>query len=156
MKATSADGGLAMIRNGDNKMGRFAVDFEVANREDVFLARKGLLPEAKVRRLKIRGVVDSGATQLVLPKSVVTKLGLSPSGKVKVKYADRRSATRDTVDDVQVEILGRNATFRAVVEPSRTEALIGAIVLEALDYLVDCTHQRLVPRDPKFVISEIE
>jgi hypothetical protein len=29
-------------------------------------------------------------------------------------------------------------------------------VLEDLDLLVDCAHQRLVPRDPRFVISEIE
>ena len=35
-------------------------------------------------------------------------------------------------------------------------ALIGAIVLEDLDLLVDCTNQRLVPRDPKYVVSEIE
>jgi hypothetical protein len=31
-----------------------------------------------------------------------------------------------------------------------------AIVLEELDYLVDCLRQRLVARDPRFVSSEIE
>jgi len=30
------------------------------------------------------------------------------------------------------------------------------IVLEDLDFLVDCNKQRLVPRDPDFVVSEIE
>jgi hypothetical protein len=39
--------------------------------------------------------------------------------------------------------------------PSET-ALIGAIVLEDLDLLVDCTKQKLYPRDPDFVVSEIE
>jgi hypothetical protein len=38
----------------------------------------------------------------------------------------------------------------------RKTALIGAIVLEQLDLLVDCTHQRLVPRDPRYQIVEIE
>jgi hypothetical protein len=33
---------------------------------------------------------------------------------------------------------------------------IGAHVLEELDFLVDCEKQRLVPRDPKFIVSEIE
>ncbi len=46
--------------------------------------------------------------------------------------------------------------INAVVEPDRESALVGAIVLEALDLLVDCTHQRLVPRDPRYVVSEIE
>jgi len=33
---------------------------------------------------------------------------------------------------------------------------IDAIVLEDLDFLVDCVGQRLVPRDPDRVMSEIE
>lgn len=48
------------------------------------------------------------------------------------------------------------SVFKAMVEPRRTEALVGAIVLEDLDFLVDSTHQRLVPRDPKMIISEAE
>lgn len=28
--------------------------------------------------------------------------------------------------------------------------------LEDLDFLVDCVNQRLYPRDPKFIVSEIE
>lgn len=35
-------------------------------------------------------------------------------------------------------------------------AMIGAIVLEALDLLVDCKNQRVVPRDPRSPIYEIE
>jgi hypothetical protein len=43
-----------------------------------------------------------------------------------------------------------------VIEPKRDSALIGAIVLEELDLLIDNTRQRLVPRDPRFIVSEIE
>jgi hypothetical protein len=46
--------------------------------------------------------------------------------------------------------------FAAVVEPKRRSALIGAIVLEDLDFVVDGTGQKLVPRDPRFVVSELE
>jgi hypothetical protein len=52
--------------------------------------------------------------------------------------------------------LGRDDTFSAVVEPNRKEALIGAIVLEALDLLVDSKNQRLVPRDASGPVYEIE
>lgn len=141
---------------GVNDVGRFSVEFQVANARDVVKAEEGTLAEEKIRRVTIRGVVDTGAARLVLPKSVVKQLGLPFADKVKVRYADHRTGTRQTVEFVQVEIQGRRGTFTAIVEPSRTEALIGAIVLEDLDFLPDCKHQRLVPRDPRFVISEIE
>lgn len=35
------------------------------------------------------------------------------------------------------------------IMPKREDALIGAIVFEALDLLVDCKRQRVVPRDPR-------
>jgi hypothetical protein len=38
----------------------------------------------------------------------------------------------------------------------RETALVGAIVLEDLDLLVDCVDQRLVPRDPSGPTYEIE
>jgi hypothetical protein len=41
-------------------------------------------------------------------------------------------------------------------EVRNSTALIGAIVLEDLDFLIDCTKLRLVPRDPDYVVSEIE
>lgn len=57
---------------------------------------------------------------------------------------------------VHLTCLGRSSVFNAVVEPLRETALLGAIVLEDLDFVVDCTNQRLEPRDPKQIISEIE
>jgi predicted aspartyl protease len=141
---------------GGGKMSRFSIQLEVANNSDLSLAARGVLEPDKVRRKTIEGVVDPGATRLVLPKSLVKELGLEPAAKAKVTYADRRSATRDTVKNVYVEIQGRSGTFTALVEPRRTTALIGAIVLEDLDFLVDCRNERLVPRDPRYVVSEVE
>jgi predicted aspartyl protease len=145
-----------MNAKGANGVGRFSIEFEVANNDDLAAVRLGLLDRAKVRRLKVQGVVDSGPAQFVLPKSVVRQLGLPITGRVKVRYADGRRATREAAEGAYVEIGGRHAIFNAIVEPKRESALIGAIVLEALDLLVDCTRQRLVPRDPKFVVTEIE
>ncbi len=145
-----------MSARGANGVGRFAVQFEVANHIDVVNAQQGSLEPDKVRRLTISGVVDSGATRLVLPEKVVKQLGLPYKGKVKVRYANNQTATRDAVKEVYVQLLGRDGVFTAVVEPKRRTALIGAIVLEDLDFVVDCTQQRLVPRDPRFIVSEIE
>jgi predicted aspartyl protease len=139
------------------KMGRFSVDVEIANYDDVVKSNMGLLDPSKIRRKTIRGVVDSGAALMVLPQSVAKELGLPVrKGKVKVRNADGRRSTRNEAGPLQVTLLGRDNVFSAIVEPKRETALIGAIVLEALDFLVDCNKQRLVPRDPDFVVSEIE
>ncbi len=78
------------------------------------------------------------------------------TNKVRVRYADGRSAKRTLAQGAFVTLLGRDGIFTAIVEPNRKDALIGAIVLEDLDLLVDYTHQRLVPRDPKIAVYEIE
>ncbi len=145
-----------MKRNGAKPMGRFSVELKLANNEDLALASRGKINADEVRRATVRGVVDSGATRLVLPKRIVQELGLKATGKVGVRYADGRRAVRSVVDNVHVQLLGRSSVFKASVEPRRDSALIGAIVLEDLDFLVDSTHQRLVPRDPKMIISEAE
>lgn len=145
-----------MSTQGNANMGRFAVEMIVANNQDVQMASRGVLPPDQVRRLPVQGGVDSGAHYLVLPQAIVDQLGLPPAGEATVRYADRHTATRPMVGQVHVELLGRQGTFRALVEAARDTALIGAIVLEDLDLLVDCTNQRLYPRDPNRIIAEIE
>jgi len=138
------------------KMGRFKVEVELANNDDVVAVKLGQLDPTKVRRIMVQAVVDSGATRLVLPSAVAKQLGLTATEKVRVRYADGRSAKRDRVQGVYLKLMGRDGVFTAATEPKRESALLGAIVLEDLDFVVDCTSQRLVPRDPKYVVSEIE
>jgi clan AA aspartic protease len=145
----------ALLARSKN-MGRFSVEFEVANNRDVVNAQSGFIPADQVRRARISGVVDTGATRLVLPESVVTALGLHETSRMPVRYADGRQDERAVVDNVQVTIQGRTSVFIALVEPNRTDALIGAFVLEDLDLIPDCKKQVLVPRDPRGIFSEIE
>jgi predicted aspartyl protease len=138
-------------------MGRVTVDVELANNQDLELAGAGYLDEAKVRRKTIQAVVDSGATRLVLPLSVATELALPlRKGKTEVRYADGRKALRTEVGAVFLRLQGRDGVYTAIVEPKRSTVLLGPIVLEDLDFLVDCNRLRLVPRDPKHVVAEIE
>ena len=137
-------------------MGRFSVEVDLANDEDLFRVNAGLIDAKEVRRVRIRGVVDSGAARLVIPESVARQLGLGVSGQSRVRYADGHTAERAIVHHVHLSYGGREGVFNAVVEPDRDSALIGAIVMEDLDLLIDCVTQQLVPRDPKQIISEIE
>ena len=145
-----------MRTRGANGAGRFSVDIEIANNDDLALVRRGLLQPDHVRRETVPAIVDSGAAMLVLPQALVKRLGLPLGDAVKVRYADGRGAQRRQAKGVFLKLLGRDTTLPALVEPKRKTALIGAIVLEALDLLVDCTHQRVVPRDPRGAIYEIE
>jgi predicted aspartyl protease len=146
----------AMKTRKGNNVGRFSVEFDISNYQDEVAVRLGTLDPSQIRRTRISGVVDSGASQLVLPEKVARELGVPMGPKMKVKYADGRRATRNSVNEVQLEILGRRGIFQAVVEPRRKDALIGAIVLEVLDFLPDCTQHRLIPRDPNFIVGELE
>jgi predicted aspartyl protease len=135
-------------------MGRVFVEVELANYEDVLRSRRGELVEDQVRRTKLQALVDTGATRLTLPQAVATHLGLPSAGEIKVRYADDRIVTRPKVGDAWLRLLGREGVFSAVVEPDRKDALIGAIVMEDLDLLVDCSRQMVHPRDPEHIISE--
>jgi hypothetical protein len=69
----------------ESSVGRFYVELDVANNIDVGQASLGNIPPEQVRRTKISGLVDSGATRLILPPSVVKKLGLPKVGQTKKK-----------------------------------------------------------------------
>ena len=137
-------------------MGRVNVEIEVASNVDKVLVDLGMLTPDKVKRVRLPAVVDSGATFLVLPAATVAQLGLTPARRMTVKYADQRRIERDVVQNVLLELQGRQGLFEAVVEPDRTDALVGAIPLEAMDFLIDCQHNALVPRDPNTTITEVE
>ncbi len=145
-----------MIQAKGNDMGRFSVEIEVANNVDVQKSLDGELPSENVRRMSIRGVVDTGATRLVIPESVAERLGVRSVGSASVRYADGRTAQRGMVGNIHLTCLGRSSIFNAIVEPDRESALIGAIVLEDLDFVADGSSQRLSPRDPRQIVSEIE
>ena len=145
-----------MAASGVASMGRVTVDIALANYRDIIRAEDGDLPSDTVRRVTVSGIVDTGAARLVLPQAVVDQLGLRVDGETNVRYADQRTSQRPIVRDVWLQLCGRASDFSAIVEPDRQDALIGAIVMEELDLIVDCTKNEVRPRDPDQIISEIE
>ncbi len=143
-----------MLRKAD--MGRVTTEFAIANNRDVvaLLPRDDVLD--LVKHVTLSGVVDSGAAKLVLPGRVVDELGLLSDGETTVRLADNRRERRQVVSNVWLQLLGRHGVFSAVIEPNRQDALIGAIVLEELDLLVDCGTQSIYPREPDSTLTEIE
>ncbi len=95
--------------------------------------------------IELDAKVDSGATMLVLPEAVARELELSFIRKQTVKYANEDTAERDIVGVVEVEIVGRKGWFEAIVEPKKNYALIGAVVMESLDLIIEPRSLGLYP-----------
>jgi predicted aspartyl protease len=127
-------------------MGEVKVTVELENTVDAIMARRQRLDPGQVRRCFMGVLVDTGAVMMMLPQDLVETLGLEQDGKVIVTYADERREERPLAGPITVKVGNRATTVTCVVGPPNSEPLLGQIVLEALDLLVDSGRQQLVPR----------
>jgi len=131
-------------------MGEIVVQCEVENTVDRAIADRGMVAESRVRRASVEGVVETGAVMLMLPEDLVERPGLAAGQTVTVTYADERSEERPVAGPVTAKIGDRITQTQCVIGPPRCEALIGQLVLEAMDMVADCTNQTLAPRNPGY------
>ena len=128
-------------------MGDVYVEVELVNSYDRVLVEHGYREAASIRHERVRVLADSGATLLVLPQDLVERLGLRITDqKVIVTYADERKDERPVAGGLIIRVGERDMETECVVGPPRSEPLLGQIVLERLDLLVDCAQGKLVPR----------
>jgi predicted aspartyl protease len=128
-------------------MGDVYVEVELVNYQDQVLVEHGYRDTASIRQERVRVLADSGATLLVLPQDLVERLGLRITDrKVIVIYADERKDERPVAGVLTIRGGERDMETECVVGPPRSEPLLGQMVLERLDLLVDCAQGRLVPR----------
>lgn len=137
-------------------MGEIVVRCEVENTVDRANANGGLVPESRVRRASVEGVVDTGAVMLMLPQNLVERLGLETCQTVIVSYADERKEERSVAGPVTVRIGDRITQTQCVIGPPLSEVLIGQLVLEAVDMVADCTNRTLTPRTPDYPLLKMK
>jgi len=127
-------------------VGEVRVTVELLNHDDVRDVARGLLSSDAVRRAPATLLVDTGSQMLVLPRDVVELLGLEMIDRSIVEYADGRREEVDVAGMVRLSVSGRIAIVPCVVGPAGTEPLLGQIVLEMMDLLVDCGRNQRVAR----------
>ncbi len=88
-------------------------------------------------------LVDSGAADLCIPKSVALQLKLDAIEQRIVTYADGRQEAVDYVGPVLVACFGRRTFTGAMVMGN--QVLLGAIPMESMDLLIDPRRQVLIP-----------
>jgi predicted aspartyl protease len=127
-------------------MGEVRATVTMRNFVDVVLAERGSGRLKDIPTSRLDCLVDTGALMVLLPEDEVGKLGLSPGGHVIVTYADDRREELPTARGLEVSLLGRSMVTDCIVGPPLCEPLIGQLVLEELDLVVDCARNRLGPR----------
>ena len=136
-------------------MGRISVEVKLTNGEDIIRAEVGLIRPEEIRRSTVRGVVDTGTMRPVIPATLAERLGLPEMDEMRFRCADGRRDTRKVVENIRLELLDRECNFHAIVEPNRDTVLVGWMVLDMLDLVVDCVAQKLQPRNPNGIVVEI-
>jgi clan AA aspartic protease len=96
--------------------------------------------------IEVDCLVDTGAVMLMLPKDVVDKLNLSIIGKAVVTLANEKRDEMDVAGPVSILIGDRKTHCDCLVGPILGEPLVGQLVLESLDLIVDSQRHLLVPR----------
>lgn len=124
-------------------MGSVRVKVKLKNAIDEALVSRGLLAPGLLRECETEGLVDTGAVSLVIPPQIVEQLGLRIRGQRVAQYANGSEETIGVTEPVIVECQGRETVVEALVVGN--EVLIGQVVLEQIDLLVDCRNQRLIP-----------
>ena len=110
---------------------------ELENLKDMHLAEAGVINAEDVRQLTIENaLVDTGATGLCLPKSLVEQLGLTPLRKTRAQTANG-IAERTIYSEVQYTVLERSDSIKVTDLPEDAPVLVGHMILEALDLCVD-------------------
>lgn len=113
-------------------MGTFSVDLWVGN----------LFTEASAT---VSALVDTGATNSMLPTSLMNELGIEPVEIRTARVADGRRVEFQTAW-ARFSIQERNAVARVAFGPEG-EYLLGATTLEDLGMVVDPVGQRLIVQD---------
>ncbi len=137
-------------------MGAVRVKVKLTNTIDEELVTRGLLAPSLLRQYEVDGLVDTGAVSLVIPIQLVEQLGLRIRGQRMAQYTNGSEEVIGVTGPVIIECEGRETVVEALAIGN--EVLIGQVVLEQTDLLVDCKNQRLIPNPehPNYPVAMIK
>jgi len=92
----------------------------------------------------VRFLVDSGAIYSVLPEDDWRALRLKPKREVEFTLADGTPITRG-VSECRFEIRGESATSPVVLGEKDDGALLGAVTLETLGFMLNPLTREILP-----------
>lgn len=101
-------------------------------------------PSRPTRREPVEALVDTGATYSLIPRQVLSKLGLDPVETAEFETADGRTIKRDVCEAV-FHWKDRFGTSKVIFGEDSDAPLLGVIVLVSLALQVDPVSRELRP-----------
>ena len=137
-------------------MGAVRVKVKLTNAIDEAMVSRGILAPHLLRECETEALVDTGALTLVIPPQIVEQLGLRVRSSQVARYANGYEETIGVTEPVLIECEGRQTADEGLVVGD--EVMLGQVILEKLDLLVDCRNQRLVPnpQNPNYRVAVIK
>jgi len=125
-------------------MGKVLVPARIVNLADAYVADRGLLAEDQVRAVEVSdALVDTGATQLSMPRRLIEQLGLRPT-RMRLARTTAGTVSVQVYEAVRLIVQGRDCLSDVTELPDECPVLIGQLPLEAMDFVVDLRGQRLI------------
>ena len=90
-------------------------------------------------------LAGTNATYTMLPASLLTALGVSPTGKRVLRFPNGERIRMD-IGEAAVRIDGRVRTAIVVFADEDSRPILGMVTLEAFSVAVDTVNQRLIPK----------
>jgi clan AA aspartic protease len=87
-------------------------------------------------------LVDTGATDSLVPKSELLKLGFKPIGKTSYELANSDVVEYEYCGAV-FEFMGETSFGRIIMDPDDCEPLLGVTILESVGITIDPTNRTL-------------
>ena len=116
---------------------RHTARIELTNNDELVLANAGIMNPEDVRRITVEdALVDTGATRLGLPPSLIEQLGLTPFRSEPVRTVNGLTELW-IYSPVQFRLLERESITTALGVLEGTPVLIGHLLLEDLDLCLD-------------------
>jgi clan AA aspartic protease len=112
-------------------MGTFSLEISVSD-------------QAQSRVETMSALVDSGATNTVIPSEVLRRLGISPHRTSTFQLADGRELELE-IGRAWVRVDGQQEYTQVVFGPPGSEPILGAITLEEMNLSIDPIAQRVFP-----------
>jgi predicted aspartyl protease len=125
-------------------VGKVLVAAKIENNYDLECVSRGLLTDDQVRRVQVDDArIDTGATYLALPKSMIDQLGLKRLRTARAK-TEAGTASVGIYGSVKLTVQDRECIIEVSELADDCPVLIGFIPLELLDFVVDPKGQRLL------------
>ncbi len=127
-------------------MGKVIVkDVLLRNHQDEILVNAGHLSAEKMREVQLDMIADTGAVAVSLPTSIVEKLGLRYIKDVMVMVSTGKRIPVKMYGELMVHIGGREAYTQCLAKDEGAPLILGQLVFEQIDYVIDCKNQQVMP-----------